>query len=78
MSTPTAWSTSTVIPEHTGHVPRLLYTRGQAAFLLSISVRTLDTLLLTKELHHVKIGRGVRIPAASLDRFCKRDHPTVN
>jgi excisionase family DNA binding protein len=78
MSTSTTWTTSTIDVSNAGHVPRLLYSRGQAAFLLSICVRTLDTLVLTKELRCVRIGRGIRIPAAELEKFCKRDHSTVN
>jgi excisionase family DNA binding protein len=57
--------------------PRMAYTREAAAFQLSVSLRTLDTLLLTKELRSVKIGRSVRIPADELQRFVKRDHRTI-
>jgi excisionase family DNA binding protein len=77
MNTPT-WNASTIDAGNATHVSRLLYTREDAAFQLSICVRALDTLLLTKELRSVKIGRSVRIPATELERFCKRDHPIIN
>jgi excisionase family DNA binding protein len=77
MTTTPTWNTSTIDATNANHVPRLLYTREQAAYLLSLSIRTLDSLLLTKELRGVKIGRCVRIPAAALETFCKRDHSTV-
>lgn len=55
---------------------KLLFTRSEAAELLSVSVRTIDNLLALKELRVVRIGKSVRIPLGSLREFVRRDHST--
>lgn len=52
---------------------RLLYDRKTAAGMLSISVKTLDRLLGTKQLVARRIGRKVLIPHAELAKISKRD-----
>jgi len=56
------------------HKPKLLFTRAEAADLLSISVRTLEHLIAAEELEVCRVGRRVLITARSLDRFTKTDH----
>ena len=56
---------------------RLLVTRQEAAEALAVCVRTIDTLILTKELRAVNIGRSVRIAFSELERFIKHSHPIV-
>ena len=49
--------------------------RFEAAEMLSISLRTLDSLLARGELRGKRVGRRILFPLAELDRFLKRDHP---
>jgi len=58
-------------------VQPLLYTKRDAATLLSLSLRTVDNLIARKELRTVRIGRRVLIPVAELNQFIKRDHPIL-
>lgn len=55
----------------------LLHTKQQAAFLLGVSLRTIDNLIAGKELLSRKIGRRVLIPYTALLAFTRLDHPTV-
>ena len=57
----------------------LLVDKKNAAKLLSICVRTLDSLTACGELSPVRIGRGVRFRISDLERFCgRREHRTTN
>ena len=56
--------------------PKILLTRHEAAAVLSISVRTLDTLLSRRELATRRVGRRRLIPRAELERFAKHNHAT--
>jgi excisionase family DNA binding protein len=63
--------------ENATSTPQLLCTRQSAAACLEISQRTLDTLIATKELRAVRIGRSVRIPLDALKAFVRKSsHPT--
>jgi|GEM_PF-2379020 len=53
---------------------RLLYSRKEAAYQLSVSVRTIDALLATREFDTRRIGRKVLITRASLVRFASGNH----
>lgn len=48
---------------------KLLYTRKEAAALLSISVDTLDSLRLVGKIRSVRIGARVYIPTHELNKF---------
>jgi len=48
---------------------QILLSKRQAAQALSISIRTLDKLILTKKLPVHKIGRRVLLSRASIERF---------
>jgi excisionase family DNA binding protein len=48
---------------------QILLSKRQAAQALSISIRTLDKLILSKRLPVHKIGRRVLISRASMERF---------
>jgi excisionase family DNA binding protein len=54
--------------------PRLLYTRKEAARQLSISVRSLDYLIATKQLATRRLGKRVMIPHSELVRFARAHH----
>ena len=56
---------------------KLLLTRQDVARLLSVSVRTVDTLLASKALASRRIGRRRLIPRIALDQFTRRDHTTT-
>jgi excisionase family DNA binding protein len=53
---------------------KLLFTRKASAQALSISLRTLDNLIVSKEILVRRVGRKVLIPAGELDKFARRDH----
>jgi excisionase family DNA binding protein len=50
---------------------KLAYTRRESADLLSISLRTLDSLLSRKELRFTRIGRRVLITREDLERVLR-------
>lgn len=54
----------------------LLFGRRTAARLLSVSLRTLDNVIRSKELEVRRIGRRVLISRKSLEQFARRDHST--
>jgi hypothetical protein len=54
---------------------RLLYSRRDAARLLSISTRSLDYLIGTKQLTARRLGRRLLVPRTELLRFVRADHP---
>ena len=56
--------------------PKILLTRYEAAGALSISVRTLDTLLARRELATRRVGRRRLIPRTELERFARTNHAT--
>jgi excisionase family DNA binding protein len=60
----------------TNRIQKLLYQRREGAEMLSVSLRTLDTLIATNQLKAIRIGRSVRIPLDALQEFLKRDHRT--
>ena len=62
---------ATVIPFP---APRMLYDRKEAARQLSISVRTLDTIIAAKQLDTRRIGRKVLTTHASLVRYSQANH----
>jgi excisionase family DNA binding protein len=62
--------------EGTARITKLLYSRAEAAEELSLSIRTLDTLIGLKRLRVVRVGRAVRIPWDALRAFTRRDHAT--
>jgi hypothetical protein len=53
---------------------KLLYSRRDAAYTLSISTRSLDYLIGAKQLNTLKLGRKVMIPYGELVRFATADH----
>ncbi len=57
--------------------PKVLYDRKGAAYALSISVRSLDTLVASKKLATRRLGKKVMIPATELNRFARADHFTI-
>ncbi len=61
---------ATVVPQD-----KLLVCREEAAEILSISVRSIDYLLASKQLSFRRIGTRILIPVADLKRFARMDHP---
>lgn len=53
----------------TSTIERKYYTRSEAAEVLHVSEQTVRRLTLTGELPSIKVGRQVRIPAATLDAW---------
>ena len=59
-------------------IQKMLYSKRDAAFVLSVCPRTIDNLIITKQLTPFRIGTRVLIRADELKRFCKTDHPELN
>ncbi len=55
---------------------KLMYTKAEAAKMLSLSVRTIEYLIASKELTVRRVGKRVLVPYSSLLAFTRRDHPT--
>jgi excisionase family DNA binding protein len=55
---------------------RLLIPKREAATMLGLSIRTLETLISLKELPARRIGRRCLIERQALERFARRDHLT--
>lgn len=70
-------TTPSITPSTAG-IPKLLYTRAEAAAMLSLSVRTIDALLASKTLTCRRIGKAVRIPHSALLAFTRRDTKIPN
>ena len=56
---------------------KLLYTKREAAQLLSISVRSLDYLIFNGQLAARRIGRRVLVPRDALEQFARLDHGAI-
>jgi excisionase family DNA binding protein len=54
--------------------PRLLYTREEAAYMLSCSIRSLDYYIASKRITARRMGRKVLIQHGELMRFSRQDH----
>jgi excisionase family DNA binding protein len=55
--------------------PPLLVSKRDAAALLSLCLRSIDNLIMRKELPCRRIGKRVLIPYSALVAFARRDHP---
>jgi excisionase family DNA binding protein len=55
---------------------KLMYSKVEAAEMLSVSVRTLENLIASKQLIVRRVGKRVLIPYQSLVQFCRGDHST--
>jgi hypothetical protein len=53
---------------------RLLYSRKEAAYQLSISVRSLDYLISTREINVRRNGKRILVPHGELVRYARADH----
>jgi excisionase family DNA binding protein len=56
---------------------RLLYSKRDAAEMLSISVRSLDYLIVTRQLPARRIGRRVLIHHDAIHQFAKHDRESI-
>jgi excisionase family DNA binding protein len=76
-------------PDHNTHPSRfpesapttglliLLFSLKESAKILSISPRSLQTLIATKQIPVRRIGRRVLIHRKDLEAFARRDHITI-
>jgi excisionase family DNA binding protein len=62
-------NTQTEVP-----IPKILFSKREAALALSLSVRTIENLIARKELNARRVGRRTLITASSLVLFARRDH----
>ena len=56
--------------------PKLMYSKREAAEMLSISIRTLDYLITNNRITIRRIGKRILIQHQELVRFSKQDHQT--
>jgi excisionase family DNA binding protein len=54
----------------------ILVSKKEAARVLSVSLRTVDNLIASKELAVRRLGRRCLIPRRALEEFARRDHAT--
>jgi excisionase family DNA binding protein len=54
---------------------KLLYSKHDAARLLSVSLRTVDYLISSKQLPVRRVGSRTLIAGRDLDLFIRSDHP---
>jgi len=57
---------------------KVLYTKREAAQLLSISVRSLDYLIVSQQLPTRRIGRRVLVHRESIEQFARIDHVSIH
>lgn len=57
---------------------KVLYTKREAAQLLSISVRSLDYLIVSQQLPTRRIGRRVLVHRDSIEQFARADHMSIH
>jgi len=56
---------------------KVLYTKREAAQLLSISLRSLDYLIVSQQLPARRIGRRVLVHRDSIEQFARLDHASI-
>jgi len=56
---------------------KVLYTKREAAHLLSLSLRSLDYLIFSTQLPARRIGRRVLVHRDSIEQFARRDHAFI-
>ena len=56
---------------------KVLYTKREAAQMLSISVRSLDYLIVSGQLAARRIGRRVLIHRDAIEQFARLDHSSI-
>lgn len=57
--------------------PKILFSRAEAAGMLSISVSSLDVLIATGRLRAARKGRRVLIHLAEIERLAAREIPKI-
>jgi hypothetical protein len=61
-------------PKETQPIQKLLYDRKSAAWVYSVSVRTIDYLIANGAFETRRLGRKVLITASSLKRYAAANH----
>ena len=56
-------------------LPRLLYSREEAAQILGISLRSVDYAIANEQLTPIRKGDRVLIHVDELERFARQNHP---
>ena len=56
---------------------KVLYTKREAAQLLSISVRSIDYLIFSRQIPARRIGRRVLVHRDAIEQFARRDHTFI-
>lgn len=56
---------------------KVLYTKREVAQLLSISLRSVHSLILSRQLPARRIGRRVLIHRDAIEHFARRDHESI-
>lgn len=58
-------------------IQKIFYTKLESAYVLGISVRSVEYLLANRLLAFRKIGRKTLIHHNELQRFARQDHPHI-
>jgi excisionase family DNA binding protein len=58
--------------------PKVLYTKREAAQLLSLSLRSLDYLIVSQQLPARRVGRRVLIHRDTIEQFASIDHKSIH
>jgi excisionase family DNA binding protein len=56
---------------------KVLFTKREAAQMLSISVRSIDYLIFNQQLPTRRIGRRVLVHRDAIEQFARRDHAFI-
>lgn len=63
-----------MMTETSSHTNKVLLSKKEVAWLLSLSVRSVDYLIVRGELAVRRVGKRVLIHRTELERFARRDH----
>lgn len=58
-------------------IQKVLYTKREAAQLLSISVRSIDYLIFSRQIPTRRVGRRVLVHREAIEQFARRDHASI-
>lgn len=64
-------------PEKMSVAQKLLYSKRETAQMLSLSVRSVKYLILSRQLPARRIGRRVSIHRDNIHQFAKHDHVSI-
>jgi excisionase family DNA binding protein len=58
-------------------IEKVLYTKRETAQILSISLRSVDYLIFSRQISTRRIGRRVLVHRDAIEQFARRDHAFI-